>query len=189
MTPNPLLFLTTRLGIILSILLVVGGRSSAKLRAEQSTEKNALVAVEVEPHVIPIHGVGNTHRVLFTGILSDGDRVDLTSQARVSIENPQRVQQVAPGLFKALDEGISKITMNWGKQQAEAVIVVEPARNVKIDFTTQVAPVFSKYGCNSTNCHGALNGQSGFKLSLFGYDPDLDYDAVMHSSGGRRINQ
>ncbi len=34
-------------------------------------------------------------------------------------------------------------------------------------------------GLHDTSCHGSLNGQKGFKLSLFGYDPDADYKAVV----------
>src|SRR5437016_7525927 len=37
-------------------------------------------------------------------------------------------------------------------------------------------------------CHGALNGQNGFKLSLFGYEPDKDYEMIVHKHDGRRID-
>jgi len=171
---------------------VLAGCASLALTGPNPThanEANPVVALEVEPRIASIHGLGNTHHVLFTGVLKDGDRIDLTAEAKVSIENSQRVRLASPGLFQALGEGISKIRVNWGKLSAEGVIVIEPARNAKIDFATQVAPIFSKAGCNGANCHGALNGQNGFKLSLFGYDPELDYDAVVHSSAGRRINR
>ena len=49
-------------------------------------------------------------------------------------------------------------------------------------------PVLTKMGCNSGSCHGALNGQNGFKLSLFGYEPDKDYDMIVHKHDGRRVN-
>jgi len=39
-------------------------------------------------------------------------------------------------------------------------------------FNADVMPVLTKMGCNGGSCHGALNGQNGFKLSLFGYEPD-----------------
>jgi len=38
-----------------------------------------------------------------------------------------------------------------------------------------VMPVFMKAGCNSGSCHGSSRGKDGFRLSLFGYDPDGDY--------------
>ena len=37
-------------------------------------------------------------------------------------------------------------------------------------------------------CHGAVKGQNGFRLSLFGADPAGDHDRLMREFGGRRIN-
>ncbi len=36
-------------------------------------------------------------------------------------------------------------------------------------------------------CHGALAGKGGFRLSLRGYDADLDYQSIVHELGGRRV--
>ncbi|MFO1021472.1 MAG: DUF1549 domain-containing protein [Planctomycetales bacterium] len=33
-------------------------------------------------------------------------------------------------------------------------------------------------GCNGRSCHGSFQGQGGFRLSLFGYDLKMDYDAL-----------
>jgi hypothetical protein len=43
------------------------------------------------------------------------------------------------------------------------------------EFRRHVVPLFSKLGCNMRNCHGSFQGQSGFRLSLFGFEPDLDH--------------
>jgi hypothetical protein len=56
-----------------------------------------------------------------------------------------------------------------------------------ISFRNDVLPIFAKAGCNSGGCHGALAGKGGFKLSLFGYNPDADYLAITRESRGRRI--
>ena len=42
-------------------------------------------------------------------------------------------------------------------------------------------------GCNAGACHGKARGQNGFALSLLGFDPDFDYDAIAHEAGGRRV--
>jgi len=36
-------------------------------------------------------------------------------------------------------------------------------------------------------CHGKATGQNGFKLSLLGFEPELDYHAIVHESRGRRL--
>src|SRR5262249_44755970 len=43
-------------------------------------------------------------------------------------------------------------------------------------------------GCNSGACHGAAIGRGGFRLSLLGYDPQADYDSLLHELKGRRVN-
>ena len=46
----------------------------------------------------------------------------------------------------------------------------------------------TKMGCNQGACHGALAGKNGFKLTLRGYDPDVDYDTLTRQSVGRRVS-
>jgi hypothetical protein len=59
----------------------------------------------------------------------------------------------------------------------------------KLSFVKDIVPIFTKSGCANSNCHGSVRGQAGFKLSLFGYEPDLDYDAIVKQDGGRRIDR
>jgi len=51
-----------------------------------------------------------------------------------------------------------------------------------------VQAVFSRLNCNGGTCHGAVQGQNGFRLSLFGMDPVGDHERLLHELGGRRIN-
>ncbi|MBK5292973.1 MAG: DUF1553 domain-containing protein, partial [Acidobacteriia bacterium] len=55
-------------------------------------------------------------------------------------------------------------------------------------FRNHVIPVLTKMGCNQGACHGALAGKNGFKLTLRGYDPDVDYDTLTRQSVGRRVS-
>src|SRR5580704_16733486 len=59
----------------------------------------------------------------------------------------------------------------------------------KLSFVKDIVPIFTKSGCANSNCHGSIRGQAGFKLSLFGYEPDLDFDAIVKAQDGRRINK
>jgi len=58
----------------------------------------------------------------------------------------------------------------------------------KIDFERHVMGLFGRMGCNSGSCHGSFQGKGGFRLSLFGYDPEKDYHALTREVLGRRIN-
>jgi hypothetical protein len=55
-------------------------------------------------------------------------------------------------------------------------------------FSRHIVPLFSRLGCNAGSCHGAVQGQKGFRLTLFGADPALDHDRLLHEFGGRRLN-
>lgn len=55
-------------------------------------------------------------------------------------------------------------------------------------FSRHVVPVLSKLGCNSGGCHGMVQGRGGFRLSLFGVDPQLDHERMLKEMVGRRLN-
>jgi len=48
--------------------------------------------------------------------------------------------------------------------------------------------LFGRLGCNSGSCHGSFQGKGGFRMSLFGYDPEKDYSALTREGLGRRLN-
>ncbi|MEO2009451.1 MAG: DUF1549 domain-containing protein [Pirellulaceae bacterium] len=57
-----------------------------------------------------------------------------------------------------------------------------------IYFASDVVPILTKLGCNSGACHGKATGQNGFKLSLLGFEPELDFRAIAHEARGRRLS-
>jgi hypothetical protein len=60
------------------------------------------------------------------------------------------------------------------------------------DFQRHVSPLLGRLGCNGRSCHGSFQGQGGLRLSLFGYDFDMDHQALTgRSSAGNapRINR
>jgi hypothetical protein len=48
--------------------------------------------------------------------------------------------------------------------------------------------LFGRLGCNAGSCHGSFQGKGGLRLSLFGYDPGMDYAGLTREALGRRIN-
>jgi hypothetical protein len=53
-------------------------------------------------------------------------------------------------------------------------------------FENDILPILSRYGCNSSGCHGKAEGQGGFKLSVFASDPEADFAALTKEGRGRR---
>ena len=68
-------------------------------------------------------------------------------------------------------------------------LVAEAGDWREIHFSNDVVPIFSRYGCNSSGCHGKAEGQNGFRLSVFGFDPAADYVSLTQESRGRRVFQ
>ncbi len=59
-------------------------------------------------------------------------------------------------------------------------LLVAPITLVKaVDYVQDVAPILSRYGCNSSSCHGKAEGQNGFKLSIFGTDAESDFASIV----------
>lgn len=57
-----------------------------------------------------------------------------------------------------------------------------------VSFRNDVMAVLARAGCSAGPCHGNANGKAGFKLSLRGESPDLDFLALTHDQLGRRVN-
>jgi hypothetical protein len=56
-----------------------------------------------------------------------------------------------------------------------------------VSFNLDVVPILTRIGCNQGACHGSQYGKGGFKLSLAGFDTDLDYLNIVKQARGRRI--
>src|SRR6266567_1928284 len=71
---------------------------------------------------------------------------------------------------------------------AEPVATAPRPPPTQISFCNEVMAVLSKGGCSAGTCHGNKNGKGGFKLSLRGQDPDLDYSTLTRDLFGLRAN-
>jgi Protein of unknown function (DUF1553)/Protein of unknown function (DUF1549) len=57
-----------------------------------------------------------------------------------------------------------------------------------LTFVNDVAPILTKASCNTGACHAkAGNGQNGFRLSLFGFEPQEDFEHIVKEGRGRRV--
>jgi hypothetical protein len=59
--------------------------------------------------------------------------------------------------------------------------------NAPLHFANEIVPLLTRHGCNAGGCHGKASGQNGFKLSLLGFDPAFDYNALVNEAHGRRL--
>ncbi len=114
---------------------------------------------------------------------------DVTSLAKYESSDATTVSVNAAGQLRALRDGDAKIKVTHGSRQIEVPVNVsgiseEPA----INYLEQVRPILAKNGCAMAACHAAQHGQGGFKLSVFGFEPEKDRAAMARESIGRRIS-
>ena len=60
-------------------------------------------------------------------------------------------------------------------------------KTAPVSFLNEIMPHLTKAGCSSGGCHSKPEGQNNFKLSVFGYDPQQDYNEMVHDARGRRV--
>src|SRR5262249_54643845 len=70
-----------------------------------------------------------------------------------------------------------------------ALLVLAPAGRAaeEVSFSRDGVRGLTKAGCNGGACHGSFQGRGGFRLSLLGFDPAADYDALAREARGRRV--
>lgn len=57
-----------------------------------------------------------------------------------------------------------------------------------LNFINDIQPILTKASCNAGACHAkAITGQRGFRLSVLGFEPEEDYEAIVKQGKGRRV--
>ncbi|HWB11008.1 MAG TPA: DUF1549 and DUF1553 domain-containing protein [Pirellulales bacterium] len=113
---------------------------------------------------------------------------DVTRSCTYQVADPAVARVDETGYVVPLGPGETVITIRHGERQTTLPLTVAAYDSGRrIDFARDVVPVLSRYGCNAGGCHGKASGQNGFKLSLFGFDPAFDYNAIVLAARGRRV--
>jgi hypothetical protein len=152
--------------------------------------KAALTKVEILPQAIEFVGPRYSQRVLVEGTFADGHQEDLTSQSQLVTSDDKIAAVNKGGLVEPHADGRVSITATVQNQHATASLDVKDyAKTLPLSFRNDVLPVMTKVGCNSGPCHGAAAGKNGFKLTLRGYDPEIDYYTLTHQALARRTER
>jgi hypothetical protein len=162
---------------LLSLCLASPGQAAGKI-----TQLN------VYPPEINLNTALDTQRLIVVATRDDGVTLDVTKLADIQLANKQLCELKAHMIVPKAD-GDTKLEVEYQGLRASAEIHVKDATADRpISFQLDVMPVFMRGGCNTGSCHGAARGKDGFRLSLFGYDPDGDYFRITRELGPRRIN-
>jgi hypothetical protein len=117
-----------------------------------------------------------------------GQVLDVTREARYVVEPGGIIEITSSGYVRPLADGQAVIRVEIRDQKLTVPVTVDHVfTSVPVAFERDVMPVLSKFACNSGACHGKQRGQNGFQLSLLGFDPDFDYEALAKEGRGRRV--
>jgi Protein of unknown function (DUF1553)/Protein of unknown function (DUF1549)/Bacterial Ig-like domain (group 2) len=146
------------------------------------------VKVEVAPASIELKTPFEYRQLLVTGILDNGDRVDVTRLAQFTPPNVVTVSE--RGQVRPAADGAGELKFTFdGKSGVIPVKISGQKDPYAVSFTRDVMPALSRIGCNAGTCHGSAQGRNGFQLSLRGYDPVYDHRSLVDDIGGRRFNR
>ena len=158
---------------------------SASARAEDT---NGAKSLEVAPAQFELAGMHQGRQFLVTLMDGASKPRDVTRQAHYKVKPSGVVRVSAHGYVRPVGKGTATITVEAAGQKRQVrVSVREFDESRPLHFVNDIVPLLSRHGCNAGGCHGRASGQNGFKLSLFGFDPTFDYNAIVKEARGRRV--
>jgi len=114
---------------------------------------------------------------------------DLTTRASFASSQHGIVTVTPAGRLLGLASGDAVVSVTVeGVTKPVEVHVEGIVPDPKIDFTEQVLPILSKAGCNGGACHASQHGKGGFTLSVMGFDPVADRNAIVRDRMQRRVD-
>ncbi len=152
-------------------------------------ESSTVESIDIYPSKVTLRGADDARQLIVTATVASRRRQqDLTSDVKYEAGDPRVARVTSGGRIIPVANGKTEIKAVYGKKSVKVPVEVAAVdADLPINFGNQVVPIFTKLGCNSGGCHGKASGQNGFKLSLLGFEPQVDYDALVKESRGRRL--
>ena len=172
------------------LLTLVSLPYARALGAEVSAPaKEAITELTADPAAVRLDGPGEVFGLLVHGQTSSGRLLDLTREAKFSAK-PAELLAVSPaGVLSGRKDGQAIVEVQAGGRTVKVAVTITNSHAARrFNFEDDIQPLLSRFTCNSSGCHGKAEGQNGFKLSVFGFDPRADHTALVREGRGRRIS-
>ncbi|MBM4077334.1 MAG: S-layer protein, partial [Planctomycetes bacterium] len=178
---------------LILLIAIFGEIAISSVAAEQRTPSNNttldLKSISVFPHELHMKGSWNRESLLVTGISTDGRLFDVTHQSTFRPIDNEIADVTRMGIVHPRKDGTTQIRIDVANVTTQVSVTVSGSKEPRrIHFENDIEPIFSRFGCNSSGCHGKAEGQNGFKLSVFGSDPLDDFHRLTREGRGRRMS-
>ncbi len=145
-------------------------------------------SIQVIPESILLDGPESSDQLLVLLHQADGRITDISDQVNAVWMGPQIASILPSGRIVPEQEGTSTLQLSSGSSAVSLQVQVTGINSPSpVSFHADVLPVLTRAGCNSGGCHGKAEGQNGFRLSVFGSDPQADHAALVSEGRGRRV--
>jgi WD40 repeat protein len=183
----------------------VSSDSNSELRTAISTASSPrllqigrVLSLTAEPKTIRLSADAPRHGVLISAQTADGFDVDVTDRVKFSTSRLAPFEVGELGQLRVLRPGEGTLIASFARHRVEIPVSIKASTggdgNIPssfepppVSFLRDVLPALSKAGCNAGACHAKAEGQNGFKLSVFSYDPKSDYEHIVKDARGRRV--
>ena len=173
-----------RLNRIAALFLLL---AAAVARGDEASSRVPIAELIVVPATIHLNGSNRQQQLLVTAKTASGRLFDVTHDSEISLAD-DALASLSGSLIHSSRDGPGTVVVRYGETQTSVPLIVEGvATYPPVHFENDMVPLFSKLRCNSGGCHGKQSGQNGFKLSVFGFDPRMDYNALVKEARGRRV--
>ncbi|MEX2172694.1 MAG: DUF1549 domain-containing protein [Pirellulales bacterium] len=180
------------------VAIVVLTTSAVLCRAETSepvgqpvaaaTESPAIVGLALYPPQVALDHADDYQGVIAVATQADGVTLDVTDKVSWVLA-PDAPAKLDGTTLRPVANGNATVkATHAGHEAAIEVTVAGADQHPAISFRHDVMPVFMRGGCNAGGCHGSARGKDGFRLSLFGFDPEGDHFRLTREQAVRRIN-
>ena len=146
-------------------------------------------SLAVSPLKVILDQPETTQQLLVNATTKDGRAIDVTRSARYRSEDSQVATVDELGLVRPIKDGQATIVVEHEGTLIRVSVEVTGVDHPRtVSFSREIIPVLTKAGCNNGSCHGKAEGQNGFKLSVFGFDPQADHESLTRQGRSRRVS-
>ena len=145
-------------------------------------------ALQITPSEFQLLGPRSSQRMIVTQSPNSEAVRDISFEAKLTTADPA-IAAIQNGVIVPVGNGSTEIHASADGQTVTAKVTVAGLEDSSpVAFRTEVLAALTKAGCNMGACHGAPSGKGGFRLSLRGYDPELDLLTLRGEFFNRRSN-
>ena len=175
----------TGLRTVIAALLIL---SSSVYGDDKQAVNDKPIKIEVFPADVSLRTLRDRQSLIVQATWSNGITRDVTDSSKFHLPDNKFCRLDKQTVHPTAD-GNTELKIEYAGHSLSVPVKVEQATTDRpISFRLDIMPVFMKASCNTGSCHGAARGKDGFRLSLFGFDPEGDYFRVTREIPGRRIN-